>query len=787
MKIIISCRFFLAVFLTSVFLMLPAAVCSVEEPLDAGGTSLENIAPEKIESVLAKLSDEQARSLLVNELQKEAVRQSPEEAAQGGPMSFVVRWLHLVDVVNSDEMESQLTKITRHIGEVPTDLAKTLQRFRETNDGFSLGINAVIMFFVFLLAIAAEKLFKVATAGFQRQLFEQAVPQLRGLTRCWAGILQALPALIFLMVFACSVFLLFMLSPLSTTEPFRLLFMAILFVILFARIVTIFCRLVLAPKQPSLRLLDIGDTTAQNFQRFIQISLYFVGGTLSFIGLLKELAINNESLVLLVITLATLFLMMIAFFVLRNRQAVADAILSGESSGDEGRWIVSQFAALWHVLALLYLFIVWLNFLYMQIFGKAQDKGALLLSLLAVPIFLLVDHIGQWVVRTTIGALRIYSTEANEQEAALSDPNTLGPAEKERLLVVRVGRVVRFAILCATAIWVLSLWNYYFPYATAVTRAVFESLVTLALALFFWRIASAYIERKIEEATPETSDEDAEDGEWGAAADKGRSYTLLPMVRKFIGTVLSIMVTLIILSSMGVNIGPLLAGAGVIGLAVGFGAQKLVSDVLSGFFYLLDDAFRVGEYLKTGNVSGTVENITLRNVMLRHHRGMLQIVPYSDLGSITNFMRGGIVVKFNLEFPYDTDIDLVRRIIKKVGRAMLEEDEFKDDFIQPVKSQGVREITNSVMVIRVKFTAKPGSHFLIRREAYMRITEALMNKGIHYAHRKVIVELPENVGAETTDQQKIAEAGAAAGLRTMAEDEKKKAQSERNLSDASGM
>ena len=101
------------------------------------------------------------------------------------------------------------------------------------------------------------------------------------------------------------------------------------------------------------------------------------------------------------------------------------------------------------------------------------------------------------------------------------------------------------------------------------------------------------------------------------------------------------------------------AGAGVAGLALGFGAQKLVADVLSGIFYLVDDAFRVGEYIEAGGVSGSVEAITLRNVMLRHHRGMLQIVPFSDLGSITNFMRGGIIVKFNLQFPYDTNIDKV--------------------------------------------------------------------------------------------------------------------------------
>ena len=264
MKIIISCRFFLAVFLTSAFLMLPNPVCSIEKPLDAGETPLENIAPEEVESVLAKFSDEQVRSLLVSELQKEAIRQPSEEAGSGRSLAFFVRWLHLVDVVNSDEMESRLTKITRHIGNVPTDLAK-IPPIQCRKDGASLGINAVAMLFVFLLAIAAEKIFKVTTAGFQRQLLEQAVPQLKGLMRFWAGILHALPALISLMVFAGSAFLVFMLSPLSTTEPLRLLFMAILFVILFVRIVTIVCKLILAPKQPSLRLLDIGDTSCPEF------------------------------------------------------------------------------------------------------------------------------------------------------------------------------------------------------------------------------------------------------------------------------------------------------------------------------------------------------------------------------------------------------------------------------------------------------------------------------------------------------------------------------------------
>jgi hypothetical protein len=130
-----------------------------------------------------------------------------------------------------------------------------------------------------------------------------------------------------------------------------------------------------------------------------------------------------------------------------------------------------------------------------------------------------------------------------------------------------------------------------------------------------------------------------------------------------------------------------------------------------------------------------------------------QIIPHSELGAITNYMRGGIVVKFNLEFPYDANIDKIRKVIKKVGKAMLEDEELGKDFIKPVKSQGVREIANSVMGIRVKFTANPGAHFVIRREAYKRITEALNKKGIYYAHRKVIVDVPPGGGGSENAAQ----------------------------------
>lgn len=393
---------------------------------------------------------------------------------------------------------------------------------------------------------------------------------------------------------------------------------------------------------------------------------------------------------------------------------------------------------------------------------ETGNSGAFLVTFFVLPIWMIADRLIQWLVRHGLNTLKIHPTGFPDENAVPEDVRQ--EREKGEALYRKVNTASRIALVLALAIWLAGLWNLHIPLISQLTGVVFDGLIILTLALFFWKFVSAWIEKKMQESTPETEETDEEEGdEWGSEAQRGRSYTLLPIVRKFIGTVLVVMVTLTLLSSMGVDIGPLLAGAGVVGLALGFGAQKLVADVFSGFFYLLDDAFRVGEYITAGSVSGTVEGISLRNVMLRHHRGMLQIIPHSELGAITNYMRGGIIVKFNLEFPYDANIDKIRKVIKKVGKAMLEDEELGKDFVKPVKSQGVREIANSVMVIRVKFTANPGAHFLIRREAYKRITEALSKKGFYYAHRKVIVDVPPGLGgSESSAQAELIAKGAGA-------------------------
>ena len=179
------------------------------------------------------------------------------------------------------------------------------------------------------------------------------------------------------------------------------------------------------------------------------------------------------------------------------------------------------------------------------------------------------------------------------------------------------------------------------------------------------------------------------------------------------------------LSAMGVQIAPLIAGAGVVGVAVGFGAQTLVKDVISGIFYLLDDAFRVGEYIISGSYKGTVESFSLRSIKLRHHRGYLYTVPFGSLGAVQNMSRDWVIDKLQLTVPYDTDLDLLKKIVKQIGKELAADPELAQDIIQPLKMQGVESMGEIGMQVRLKMMTKPGEQFIVRRRAYAMLKHQL--------------------------------------------------------------
>jgi small-conductance mechanosensitive channel len=297
-------------------------------------------------------------------------------------------------------------------------------------------------------------------------------------------------------------------------------------------------------------------------------------------------------------------------------------------------------------------------------------------------------------------------------------------------------------------------------------------LVLLAADLV-WHLIRSWIDRRLFEAADGMPAAGIPGGEGEGGGDapsqpalppdearhRARLLTLLPILRNAGFVVFAVMAGLTAFSALGVQVGSLLAGAGVVGIAVGFGAQTLVKDVISGLFFLLDDAFRVGEYIESGSVCGTVEAFSLRSVKLRHHRGYLHTVPFGSLDTITNYSRDWVIDKVTIGLSYDADLDKVKRIIKQVGKDLLADPELAPSIIETPKMQGVESYGDIAVQIRLKMTTKPGEQFVIRRRAYALIKKAFDENGIRFAFPTVQV-----AGGEPADGGAVAAAAAQAAL-----------------------
>jgi moderate conductance mechanosensitive channel len=156
-----------------------------------------------------------------------------------------------------------------------------------------------------------------------------------------------------------------------------------------------------------------------------------------------------------------------------------------------------------------------------------------------------------------------------------------------------------------------------------------------------------------------------------------------------------------------------------------------------------------------------VEKISIRSLRLRHHRGALNTVPYGEIQILTNHSRDWVIMKLEFQVPADTDLSKVKKIFKKIGAEMKADPEIGPHLLDPLKSQGVLRIEDSVMVIRAKFMARPGEQFVIRREVFQRVQKAFEENGIEFAKRQVAVYVPPGAGGEAPGEQAIS--GAAAG------------------------
>jgi small-conductance mechanosensitive channel len=394
--------------------------------------------------------------------------------------------------------------------------------------------------------------------------------------------------------------------------------------------------------------------------------------------------------------------LLLAGVVWRHRRIMATAVAGPRP---RSRWR-SRLARCWAAIIIGFLVITFISSQIALTLGAPLPGAAVILTIL---LLLLMPHldamIGTWA------------------QGKLDAPHISIPTVAGR-------QTTRFTVLIVAVSMVGVLWAT--PLALglgfelrSVARETFEIALIMLMAAFLWNVIGTLTARALIQQHPGPGGEiAAPDG------PRTRLGTIVPLISAIGKSSIFALALLSILVSLGVNVWPLITGLSVFGLAIGFGSQTLVKDVVSGLFFLIDDAFRLGEYIETSGAKGTVEKISIRSVSLRSSRGSISTVPYGQIGKIQNFSRDWVVEKLTFRVAFDTDVELVRKLFKKIGQDIAADPELAPDLIEPFKSKGIGEVEDGTLIIKASFTAKPGKQSMIRRAALRAVQNAFRENGI---------------------------------------------------------
>ncbi|MEM6371680.1 MAG: mechanosensitive ion channel family protein [Pseudomonadota bacterium] len=521
------------------------------------------------------------------------------------------------------------------------------------------------------------------------------------------------------------------------------------------RVVTSIWRMILSPFLTQYRIPLLPDADAKKLYYWLCAGTVAGISTILFGIWIRELGLNTEVYIFLYSLLSLVVMIISILIVVFNWRAVTNAILNGASM-ESASWILRLLARIWAPISVLFFLFAWGEQTFRLVLGDSEG----------VPLL-----VGGWLILTTIivvyGVLtffiersferRRYVAEQKTDASGIDDADaaTVSDAPPRAALTSfedlarRVAGIIAFV---AGSYAFLGLWS---PGVGMLSDNIAARLLDVVVIMFLGYIAyyafRIWIDRKIADEQGDMGE--GELGDEGGGTSASRLATLLPLFRNFILILIVLTILLIALMEVGVNVGPLFAGAGILGVAVGFGSQSLVRDIFSGAFFLFDDAFRRGEYIDVGGVKGTVEKISVRSFQLRHHLGALHTMPFGEIQVLTNYSRDWVIMKLPLRVTYDTDVEKVRKLIKKLGVALLDDPVIGDNFIQPLKSQGVIEMQDSAMIIRVKFMTKPGDQWLVRKKVYEEIRELFEREGIQFAHREVTVRLADGKKADALNEE----------------------------------
>lgn len=493
---------------------------------------------------------------------------------------------------------------------------------------------------------------------------------------------------------------------LALTEPpaaVRLTGIAFLNASILLQVVLLVSRGVLSPASPNLRLLRVRDETARRLLHWVRTITFILvyGLFLASAGRTLGMPAELHAAVLKLVGLASSVLLIA--LVLQFRRPVASWLKGEMAPEDAGRIRTTsrtgrllrgagrRLAGVWHVIAILYVVVSY------GIWALEIDGGFEFLlraggyTLLAVAVARLLG--------------RIVDAATRGLRALLVHPGTTPPwyALRAERYIAPIGRFVRVVIGVTAAIVVLDAWGLetvaWLETGTGrrIAASAISILLVVGIALVAWEVMSALIERYLT----------GTDGNGTPVERSARARTLLPLLRNAFLVILVTMVALTTLSELGMDIGPLLAGAGVIGLAIGFGSQTLVKDVITGLFILFEDTISVGDVVNVGDKGGLVEGITIRTIRLRDFDGTVHTVPFSAVTSISNMTKDFSFYVFNVTVAYNEDVDRVIQVLEQIGREIRADPRFTPLILAPLEIFGVDAFQDSAVLIKARIKTRP--------------------------------------------------------------------------------
>lgn len=683
---------------------------------DAGSSQTAADATEaRLQHLIDTLQDPATREQLIDNLEAllEANRQQGEPAAAEDEETFGASALEAV-VAGMSGLSDQLVDAAGTFAELPGALVEGVESLERPGvQRRFLEVTAT------LLAIAVggllvEFLIGRLLARPRRALDDK--PAESWAVRLLYLLLRLLLDLVPIAAFAATTYGILTLA--DTTRTTDLVALAFINANVLDRAVRLAARLVLVPQNRGQRLLPIEDETAHYLYLWLR-RLSFVG-IYGFMATQMALALGLDpaAQALLVNLLALVLAAMLVMFVLQQRKEVGRWLSgSGGGTGALGG-LRTRLAEVWHVLAILYIAGCWLIFVLDIEGGFAFLARATVLTLLILAgARVAVQVLGQAIER----GFRL-DEETRERFPLLQERANRYLPVLRGILCVGVGLL---ALLLLLEVWGAQPFEWLVSETgRAFVGQLFKILLVVGGSLVIWEISSSLIESYLR-------------GRPGGRS--ARTTTLLKLFQTALKVILAVLVVLIVLSEVGLDIAPLLAGAGVIGLAVGFGAQTLVKDVITGVFMLMENTIAVGDVVEIGGHSGVVEQVSIRTAHLRDLEGRVHVVPFSDVTSVINYGRGFAYALIDMGVAYREDVDEVVAVLKAVAEDLRQDEEFKGVILGELEVLGLDSFGASEIVVRVRLKTTPLMQWSVKRAFNKRIKKAFDEKGIEipFPHQTV--------------------------------------------------